>query len=101
MQGTDGFTMTYQHWAMTNPFGPTPDKPHVLLRTEFGVDVKLWAPTEDDWLDGPGYFRAIYGDDPDCVQITEAQANQYTSEGVGHTAEGLAAVLRLNEQGDL
>lgn len=86
--------MAYQYWAITSPFGPTPDKAHVLLRnTEAGVDVQMWAPTEDDWVDAPNYFGYIYGDDPDTIEVTETQADQYRADGAGLTAEGLAAVL--------
>lgn len=88
--------MANQYWVLTSPFGPTPDKPHVLLRTEEGVDVKLWAPTEDDWVDAPGYFDLIYGDDPDSVLVTEAEADQYKTDGVGLTTEGLVAALAVN-----
>lgn len=87
-----------QHWVLTSPHGPTPDKPHVLLRTEDGVRPQLWAPTEDKWVDAPVYFDAIYGGDPDSVPVTVEQADQYKADGVGHDAEGLAALLEWNEQ---
>lgn len=86
-----------QHWALTTPTGPTPDEPHVVLRTTDGINPEVWSPGQNAWVPAPIYFDAIYGDDPDAVTITDQQAEQYKADGVGMDEEALAKVLALTD----
>jgi hypothetical protein len=88
--------MAYQYWAVVSRgISDAEPVPRVLLRTEFGVDVKMWAPSEGAWVDAPMYFDLIYGDDPDSMAITEAHAQQLQLAGVGLDADALGAVLAM------
>jgi hypothetical protein len=90
--------MAYQYWAVVSRgWSDAEPVPRVLLRTEFGVDVKMWAPSEGAWVDAPMYFNLIYGDDPDSMAITEEHAQQMQTEGVGLNADGLREMLAMQE----
>lgn len=85
-----------EFWAVTDSQGDTPDEPIVVLKSD-GPFVQVWVPHLNKWVDGPSYIESIYGDDRDAVSITEQQAAQYRSQGVGMDEAEYAGWLKWQD----
>jgi len=84
-----------EFYALTDPFGDTPDAPIVIINQD-GTGVRVWDKNTNKWVDAPIYMDSLFGDDPGWVHLTEQEAAGYRADQVGMDPAGFERLMKAN-----